>query len=285
MLGLSTSSGGWTGFINSDIPIPVCVAKGEVVFNAQIKDRYGRHSNSKYGGVGDIGSVNISKYFNIPLFVNQPTPWGNEKAWNPELMVFYYTSTGDAVHLFWGQPWVDGGKYIRVNETATNCTVSNNFWLTTTPNSGANKSGTFRVLVFASLPSGSQLPDYGLQMKGSSGQTTYNSNYMPLLIRGLSNPPDFDPNNPWRHPVATGVGGVNNSRKPATIADVYLGSSNTISGGTCFSPVASYSTALSGVISVPWARDGEQKNVRWAKYYSGGFGYTRMPVIHTDDYF
>lgn len=285
MFGLSTSGGGWDGFISSESSIPVCVAKGEVSFNTQIKDRYGRHANSPYGGVGDIGSVGITKYFNIPLFVNQPTPWGNEKAWNPELMVFYYTSTGDAIHLFWGQPWVDGAKYIRVSESSSSCTVSNNFWLTTTPNSGANKSGVFRVLIFATLPSNAPLPNYGLQMKNSSGSTTYNSNYMPLLIRGLSVPPDFDPNNPWRSPVVTGVGGVNNSRKPATIADLYLGSSNTVSGGTCSGPVAAYSDRQGGIAAIPWARGGKQLNVRWAKYYNGGAGYARLPVIHTDDYF
>ena len=285
MFGLMTSSKGWEGFIRSNRSTPVCIAKAELNYDSPTYSRYGHNTYTDQGGCCRLGDVHITKYFNIPLIQAFNDQGYSNRRWNPSIMVFYYTSTGDGLHLYSSEPFGDYNGDWNISENATSCTIRNNLWLSTPARDCSHRRGVLRILFFANLPDNAPLPNFGFVMKNAEGRVTYNSNYMPLLLRGLGHPPSWSGRDPFRVPPVTPVSGVDGSRRPATSYGFTVGASKSVGGLSCNGAMGAYSVPRGGLISVPWSRGGNVRFYRWSEYYNRGIGYARMPIIYSDDYF
>lgn len=281
MFGLTLGSKAWKGFIDSELPMPMLIAQGEVNFTCPTQQKYGL-------SLGRIPTITLQKYSPEKLVIISTNPWDSSRRimdLNPSLIFYAYTSTGD-----WAQVTYEADRHGEVfdyYEDDHTCTLNKHVYISLPPGQHGIRQGLLRILVFTVTPLENSLPSYGLVMRNSNNKVTFSTKKLPLMVKGLSVPPTYKAGDVLynQNPKVVTISGVNNARKPAIPLGFAVGD-NLISWGPSSGAVgAVYNDKKGGVCVVPAYGRGRNSYQAYSMYYSNGNGYSRLPVIETDDYF
>lgn len=154
---------------------------------ARAKIPFGGYTNNQLGITAHLSfSVTIPKLFPIQMITNyggtnnRPiypvyvgTDGGHCTSWSKATNFYFYE---DANNIYIQEWFVDSGTYATRLQSYI--------------------SGELYIIIAAPLYSVvNELPDYGFLMYNQSGDVTFNSNFMPLTVRGIVQCASFNPSN------------------------------------------------------------------------------------------
>lgn len=297
-----TNAHNLAGFYSSDLTSWVLCARYER-FNVHLRP-YGPTGDfapmDKYGKWGEVLNLAIPKLYNTRILDTSGLniPLIGYYAWrNPRFKIFIWTDPG------YGASFQPSGYRTptRFSEDDHNLYISSIYFSTThdgTPVQFNDQWLSFRILVFQELPNPSILPNYGLVMQKPNGHVTFNSHYMPLIIRSIAPVPHVYHRMDMLGYMRTNKAlGLDNSRRPAC---EYVNIGRAETGILSCDVVATYRASQNGLVptSVRVEKDLNRyaglldwrKLIRWGdqSYFCPYEGYEfewGIPVIYTNDYF
>lgn len=237
--GIETSSGGYSGFLDAGRPNEVVLGKARVNYNANpiwTNTYYGCNWPIEYNGQYHVPvAVTIKKTFPGQYYLTGYPRQSYFKTFKDCTLVVG-DSAGRSVGYYGGD---------NHSQVVTPCGYSKAIWSEDANNiyvkyfgvysgtesswrSSSRMSGTLYVMLVGQLPSDNiqELPEYGIQMLSTGGDTTFNSNYEPSNPRYFVGRPPFDLNNSRAKLSFKGdMGGGTKMTTPSPIAYCHSGGS------------------------------------------------------------
>lgn len=190
------------GLIDSNYSINIVVASGSVSYSggttAQPLSNLRRRS---------ISNVTLTKHVNMDMAEAYDPNFVGDNYGRLKVGAYYYTSGGHAG--FYGGSISENSSSITFERFDIDSGNQNSL-------AASSISGTLYVVLVASLASvQQQMPSYGICFYNSSGQVTFNSNYMPAIPKAFISQPNPDVNNAANYNTGrVRFTGVSNTNKP-----------------------------------------------------------------------
>ncbi|HFG1874654.1 TPA: hypothetical protein ACGF19_003647 [Vibrio cholerae] len=282
------------GVFLSEKKIEVVYATGKATVTDSVVHGFGSWFES-FKPTFLLCKVTLTKLINQNMIMRKSDP--RNPAWNdeeglliPELAIVAGSLSGRSWGTVGGLSYNDylntingSHRYCKWVETEKEITM---FFLVSSSNeaswrsSVSTMSDTIYVMITGTIPSSQKIPDYGMIMRNSKNEITFNSNYMPVNPSGFlnypSSPSDYKStpsfissgilnSGPLMHPVVNIGHGVNTNNWNANI-------------GICFSSDFSrYGARVNGFAgSIPNTKAYNHLNMP---------SVAKFPIYKTSDYF
>ncbi|MGF1775910.1 hypothetical protein [Vibrio nomapromontoriensis] len=265
------------GMLRSDQSIMVCVARGYIDYNKGTSVNGSGYNAAKYA---DLGRVTLEKLVPGMTLLHQ---YGS--AWKCPKYSFYVHSTGGHCGTWGGSASIGRSSYWGENDSH----IWAENWRLTAGNGSAYSSnwvsGRLYILIFApflDIPT-PVTPKWGMQMFNSNKQQSYNTHYMPHVLRGLSDIPPYSLDVlDWNNGIAP-PDTVEPARLPA-VPPITLGAASRGQTGTTL--VTYYDPQNHRVSARSAGTMTTSQRQQWRyDIYGNSKPQFKVPIIHAADYF